>query len=561
MSGSKQVFEAEIRAVDHVTKPVQAIMAHFKGLASVYKAAFGESEHEAHAVHALGEEFHKTGKEAQKAGEHVAHFAHAHHYETIATHLRLFRGHFGAINLSLGEMGRSVAELMPALGALGIGGGLVGLFELTEHVSEATSEMVKMSSAVGMTVQEFQKLSVVAKMTDIDSTVLTRAMFHLNAAMADASSGKNKDLVSLFRHMGVALKDASGHARSAADVLPEIAEAFKTTSDPTKFAKAAELLFGARGAQQLGSFLKEGREGIEEMTSRAGRAVWAPSQEDIEHLESYHRSMVLAKETVSGFATELGAKLAPVLQPMADAMSDWVVANRDWITTGIADQVGALGKSITFLHLKDVIDDATSLGHKIAWLADTFGGVNVAVGAFVLAIGSPFLSVANALIGIVGGIGRAFVALNVILYTNPIIAIAAAVVATVAALGVAGYEIYEHWDAVKEKLKVAWEAIKGLFKDGIAVVTAMLHPFTVTLEEIGTLLGHVFPSLSSEVATGGGPNAPPLLAPPPTAPGASGKVHVQVDVRNLPAGSTVRTRTEGDLSSDVNVGHAVAAIP
>lgn len=560
MSGTKQVFEAEIRAVDHVTKPVQAIMGHFKGLASVYKAAFGESEHEAHAVHALGQEFHKTGKEAQKAGEHVAQFGHARHYETIATHLRLFRGHFGAINVGLGEMGRSLTELMPALGALGVGGGLVGLFELTEHVSEATSEMVKMSSAVGMTVQQFQKLSVVAKMTDVDQTVLTRAMFHLNAAMADASSGKNKDLVSLFHHMGIALKDASGHARSAAEVMPEIAEAFKNTSDPTKFAKAAELLFGARGAQQLGAFLREGREGMEELTSRAGNVVWAPSKEDVEHLESYHRSMVLAKESVTGFATELGAKLAPVLQPMADAMSDWVVANRDWITTGIADQVAALGKSLSLTHLKDVVDDATSVGHKIAWLADKFGGVNLVVGAFVLAIGSPFLSAANALIGIVGAMGRAFLAFNAILLTNPIVAIAAAVVAAVAGVAYAGYEIYEHWDAVKEKLKIVWDAIKAIFKDGVAVVTALLHPFAVTLEGIGDLLGHVFPSLSSEVATGGG-TSPPLLAAPGAAAAAGGKVHVQVDMRGLPAGTGVRTRAEGNLTSDVNVGYAVPAIP
>ncbi len=561
MSGSKQVFEAEIRAVDQASGPIKQVMGHFRGLAEIWKSAFGEAEHGSGAVHQLGHELHKTGQEAQKAGEGIAHFAHAHHYETISTHLRLWRGHFGAINLSLGEMARSMGEFMPMLAGLGAAGGLVGLFEITEHAAESVSALNKMSLAAGETVQQFQQLSIAAKMTDVPTERLARGMFHLQANLHDAISGKNKNVAGLFHHLGIAMTDAHGHARQLTDLLPELADAFKKTTDSAALDKMAGALFGMRTGAEMLPLLKEGRPGLDDLLGRAGKAAFAPSEEDVHQLEEYHRSMVLAKEAASGFLTEIGAKLAPVLRPMVDAMTDWVAANRDWISTEIADMVRNFGNAVTAVRLKSLIAGITDVVQETARFLDSFWGATAVLGAFTLAVGSPLIAGVTGAISLLGTLGTVAKATWLIMAANPFLAVAAV-------MGVAAYEIYQHWDFVKTAIESVWRAIKSAVSAGWDHIRPILEMMKTLLAEathavaavIAPLraaenFGHSLLGVDPSVA-----GAESLIAPAARAPSSGGKLHAEIVFRQTPPGTSVRTRTEGNLSSSTDVGYAMPAL-
>lgn len=508
------VFDATIQAVDRAAGPIAAVAARFRGLGQVIdgvghhwhglghvlEAAFGEGEHAAH--HAAGEvrkaaasvrhvadaagqaaagmhgaaaaagqmahgaaaaagEMRKAGQAAQYAGQQIQHAAHGRGWAALAGHISLLRGHFGSLNVAVGEVGNSISEFLPALGALGAAGGLVGLFELTEHAADAYSELNKAATIAGVTATQFAELSHAAKMTDVPVEAMSTGLFRLNRVIADSAGGKNKDATALFHHLGVSVRDANGHLRSAAELMPELAAAFQHTTDPAMRARMAMALFGRGGAEML-PLLMQGREELEKFARESDRVNFVPKGEEAEQLESYHRSIVTLGEAVSGFANAIGAKLAPVLAPIVQQVTEWVTANREWIATAIAAKVEQLAHWVERLNLHEIVTQTLDWAHWLADLSAHVGGVNTAIGAMVLVIGSPLLGGVRAVIEIIGTLMTVMRSFAILMLANPILL---AVAAVAVAIGIAAYEIWQHWDWVKQHFTATWDDISRAFSD------------------------------------------------------------------------------------------------
>ena len=516
-----EIFNATIRAVDEASGPLRAIAAHMgalgratetvgahaRGMAHLVRTAFGEAEegghHAAHGEHAAAEgaaharremhgaadaahhasgEMHKLGDEAARTGHEIEHAAHPHAYEVLGGHINLLRTHFGTLRVGAGEFGHSLTEFLPMLAALGSAGSLVGLFELTEKMSDAYAELAKTATAAGVTAEQFNALSYAAQQTDVPVDQLSRGMFRLNRDIAEAAAGKNKDAASLFHHLGISLRDANGHLRSAAELLPLLAEAFKHTADPAMRARMAMVLFGRAGLDML-PLLMQGREELEKLTAAGQRVSFVPDKEAGEKLEEYHRSLLTLTAAVQGFGMEISTKLAPVLQPVIETMTDWIVANRDWIATGIASHVQELANWIGHLDMKAIIESMTEWGHTILNVLGAMGGFKGALAALALALGSPLLEGLAAAIGMLGTLRNVLVGLGAVLWANPILA-------AVGIVAVAAYELWQHWDAVKAGLLIVWEALKSAWHATadalVAALSAARLAIVAVMRGIGT---------------------------------------------------------------------------
>jgi hypothetical protein len=598
MAEAQQNFNFVIGVIDRALTPIRAIAAAVTG-------ATHETEKAGHAAHGA----------AKHVGE-ITH--HTRGIMALGAHIHILRGHFGELNAGIAEVGHSITEFLPMLGALGAAGSLVGLFELTEHVAESRSEFLKMTKELGILPGQLGALNMAAKLTDVSVEGMQTGMGKLEKAMAAAAVGKNKDVAGLFQHLKISLTDGHGHIKSITEVLPQLADAFRKTTDPAMRMRAAIALFG-RDGKELIPMLMEGSEGLREFAAISKQVNYAPTKEEGEGLEEFHKQWILMQSAVTGVSAAIGAKLAPVLAPVVELAREWVVANRDWVATMIADKVKQLADWVKTLNLREIIDQIQDWIHASVSLTSHVGGLKTMLGAAILVMGSPLLSALSSVINMVGQVGRILIWVSSIAWANPILAAIGAVI-------VGGYLLYENWDWVKEKVGAVftwfsgqggwvkalitivapfiaipamivehweplkaffvelWEWIRRAFSDAWSYIQPIIEKINGAVDALqNSYVGKYILGLVSDVTvpqtvapTGGiAPGAapgvpgvdiytPPLESPYREGNGAApvtsqdGKTQIQIDINGLPPGSTVRSQSSGAAPApDLNVGYAM----
>ena len=140
----------------------------------------------------------------------------------------------------------------------------------------------------------------------------------------------------------------------------------------------ATKLFGKGGKEML-PMLNEGGEALQKHLVRLKAVAYAFTPKDDANLKSYATSMVVLETAVGGLKNQVGAALAPVLQPVIDQFTKWVAANRDWIATGITSAVQGFA---TYLQQIDWDEIGTGLKDFGLWAKkalDAVGGLSGAL--------------------------------------------------------------------------------------------------------------------------------------------------------------------------------------
>jgi uncharacterized protein YoxC len=285
----------------------------------------------------IGRSFHKVADEAENVGHATERMHKPHIWAELNEHINLTREHFGELHAGIGEVGESITELLPALGALTAFGSVASLFETVEHVSESYAQLAHAATELGIGARDLQKLDAVATLTDTSVEGLHKSMSRLNRVISDAAAGHNKDAAEGFKRLHISLSDGHGHLRTSLDLLPQLADAFAHTGSAADRTSNAFKLFGKQGVDML-PLLMKGGEAARKSMEEAGEYTYdmTPAGENLEHMNESFKKLGLATHA---FTDELGSKLAPVLAPIVDHVNKWVLANKGWIATGITNEV------------------------------------------------------------------------------------------------------------------------------------------------------------------------------------------------------------------------------
>ena len=346
----------------------------------VFQALFSVVNQATGPLQAIRSEFGLVGAAAEHAGKRSgAATAHAHeHMSRFHGSIHLVHHGFLGLKESIGETSGKLSELMPALAGLGAVGGVASLFEFTAHMAEARAETLRMLKVTQLAPKTFGMLSYAAAMTDTPMESVTKGAIKLGKVLGDAASGKNASAAALFKHLGISLRDANGHVIDVNTALPKLMEGFRKNTDTVMRTRMAFALFGKGGAELLPILTATGEE-LEEWNGQAKRIRYPFTKEDNENLEGFNQSWKRGTMAVGAFNNELSAKLAPVLRPIVDQLTDWVTVNRDWLATDIAGGVKAFADEA-----KHLIDEAKKLDwHAYAEdLRGVYSGANTAAAAF-----------------------------------------------------------------------------------------------------------------------------------------------------------------------------------
>jgi hypothetical protein len=172
-----------------------------------------------------------------------------------------------------------------------------------------------------------------------------------------AHGGDNK-----FSKMGVALLDATGHARDTIEVYKDIAEKISKIENPAERAAKAVEEFGRRVGTQLTPNLEKGRAGIEAFFNEAKQLGIILDEADQKIGKGFEASFGKMESVIAGALNKIGLAFAPQLQKITDAISEalggaskdieeWAKGIAEWLSPLFDDVARAIKGG--FMAVKD----------------------------------------------------------------------------------------------------------------------------------------------------------------------------------------------------------------
>lgn len=150
------------------------------------------------------------------------------------------RSAFDSIHRSTSDLQSRFAALSSLLG--------VGLFaKFMSDSLESADKTGKMAQSVGISTEALSRMSVSAKLSDVDMEQLAKSMGKLSRNVIDAAAGQGT-AATAFDFLGIKVRDTSGHLKSNDQIMAEVADKFSNVKDGAGKTALAMDIFGKSGA-------------------------------------------------------------------------------------------------------------------------------------------------------------------------------------------------------------------------------------------------------------------------------------------------------------------------
>ena len=212
----------------------------------------------------------------------------------------------GMLGSVLGKLGPAGLIAGASIAALG-----VGMTALVLPVARVGDEFFKLSQKTGVSVEALTALDYAAKLSDVTTEGLTKALQKLSIAMFDTQVNGDEGSAAL-KALGVSATDAHGQIRPTEAVLLDLAEKFADMPDGADKAALAVKLFGKEGLAII-PFLNQGREGITALMEEAQRLGLVMSEDVARASEVFNDNLTRLSAIFEGVQRQVGAAVIPIL--------------------------------------------------------------------------------------------------------------------------------------------------------------------------------------------------------------------------------------------------------
>jgi len=212
----------------------------------------------------------------------------------------------GMLGSVLGKLGPAGLIAGASIAALG-----VGITALVMPVARVGDEFFKLSQKTGVSVEALTALDYAAKLSDVSTEGLTKALQKLSVAMFDTQINGVEGSAAL-KALGVSATDVHGQIRPTEQVLLDLADKFSAMPDGADKAALAVKLFGKEGLSII-PFLNQGREGITALMEEAQRLGLVMSEDVARASEVFNDNLTRLSAIFEGVQRQIGAAVIPVL--------------------------------------------------------------------------------------------------------------------------------------------------------------------------------------------------------------------------------------------------------
>lgn len=278
----------------------------------------------------------------------------------------------GQVGLPLGLIGGALS----AFSIAGVQSAIAGFAELTGQISDS-------AKGLGLSAEEYQRIIYIANQSGVAADAMGASMGRLNKNIAMAVAGKNKEFASLMAKAGISMRNTNGSIKSATELLPELADLFQRNQNAGTQARMGNVALG-KSWQALAALLNDGKKGIDDLTERHKMLGITIKDEVVAEGEKFGDQLTDLKLAVNSYGTVISAKLLPLMSPLIEKTIQWVVQNRELITTNVSAFITDMATSLQQVDWKGVVDGVRDFVNGCKDLIDWLGGTKNALIGLVL---------------------------------------------------------------------------------------------------------------------------------------------------------------------------------
>jgi hypothetical protein len=240
------------------------------------------------------------------------------------------------------NVARSMAQIIPPLGALTAAGSVAGIVHMAARWASFGVQLGHTAYRVQTSVASLLTLQGAARLAGISADDLSAGMEGLGDALSDAVGGRDSTALQYFTMLGVAMRDARGQARTAAEALPQVADGIARIGDPRLQARVMSAL---RLPASMLPFLKKGSAGLREWEADA-RRFGLITEQGAEAAQKFNLAQTRLQMAGEGLVNTIAQRLAPVMTPLLDRLTNWIAANRELIGQRVEEIVTRLAGAV-----------------------------------------------------------------------------------------------------------------------------------------------------------------------------------------------------------------------
>jgi len=314
-------------------------------------------------------------------------------------------------------------------GVIGVGASIgvatASLYGLVKTTADAADGAWKMSQRVGIAVESLQSLAYAAKLSDVDIDELGMAISFMSRNATEAIGG-SKEMAANFAKIEIPVQALK--SMKPDDLLKTIANRFEVLQDGGQKTTIAMELFGRAGTRLI-PMLNQGAKGITALQVKAKALGIVFSEEDAKAAEEFNDSVYTLGRALVGLRNIAGIKFVGMFKDIAEAMTSWLLANREYLRTNITEAVRALTD-----YLGAMLKVIKSVGESLFGIIQIFGGTERAIklllGTLSILFAAKILYGIGAMTIAIYGLAAGFAVANAAALTIPLL-VGAAIAAVV----------------------------------------------------------------------------------------------------------------------------------
>ena len=379
----------------------------------------------------------------------------------------------GASGFTAGLQGFTNAAQSVASATAGISAAaaaaLGGMMALAVKGAATADEWATLSQQIGLSTDTIQKFQYASELIDVDMNTITGSITKMKSSL-----DSQRDT---FQQIGVEVKDQRGHYRDIESIFWDTVSALGNIQNETERDTAAMKIFG-RSANELAGIIDDGGQKMKELGNEAESMGLIVSEEDIAKLNQFNDTLDMMK-------TQINAALVQLAIPVMEALEPIIAA--------IASAIKKVAQLMSNMDptLVKIISIVLLVVAAISPIASILGNIGVAMMGLQAVIPGVTLAVTQ--------LGAAMASLA----ANPVTWIVLGIVAALAALAIAIYEIVEHWDEIKDAASSAMSAIQSSVQAGRGKIEefadVVASKFAIIPQTVNTV-AEAFKSLVDKVA-------------------------------------------------------------
>lgn len=223
---------------------------------------------------------------------------------------------------------------------------IAGFSLLVKHQLNVADSTGKLAQRLGVSTEFLSSMGYAAKSSGADMQVLDSSLQSLTESQAKAAGG-NKQYAAAFSALGISVRDARGQLKPLSDLLPDIAERFRTMPDGANKAAIAVKLLGSEGAKLI-PMLNQGKAGLAAMSEEAANLGLVIDQQTAAQATDLNDQLDRMKNLAVSAANAFLREMLPALNAMAGGLKDAKAQGDDMraMATTLADAAKGLALAL-----------------------------------------------------------------------------------------------------------------------------------------------------------------------------------------------------------------------